>query len=44
MYFIDVEHSNSFRMWNRENIFVASEGVIPFRLYENGEADGRFYL
>ena len=27
MYFIDVEHSNSFRMWNRENIFVASEGV-----------------
>lgn len=27
MYFIDMEHSNSFRMWNRENIFVASEGV-----------------
>ncbi len=27
MYFIDVEHSNSFRMWNRENTFVPSEGV-----------------
>lgn len=27
MYFVDVPHSNSFRMWNRDNTFVASEGV-----------------
>lgn len=27
MYFVDVEHSNSFRMWNRDDTFVASEGV-----------------
>lgn len=27
MYFVDVEHSNSFRMWNRDDTFVASDGV-----------------
>ncbi len=28
MYFADVPHANSYRIWNRENCFVPSEGVV----------------
>lgn len=28
LYLIDVPHSNSYRIWNRTNTFVASEGIV----------------
>ena len=28
LYFINVPHSNSYRIWNRSNTFVASEGIV----------------
>lgn len=42
MYFIDVEHSNSFRIWNREDTFVTSEGVTLGDCTRTGKPSAAF--
>jgi hypothetical protein len=42
LYFINVEHSNSYRIWNRENTFVASEGVTLNECKRNEDLTAAF--
>ena len=35
LYFMNVDHANSYRIWNRDNTFVPAEGVQVDEVYRN---------
>lgn len=42
MYFLNVDHANSFRIWNREDTFAASEGVTLSDCTRTGKPSAGF--
>ena len=42
LYFMDVDHANSYRIWNRDNTFVPAEGVELDEVYRNGNLTAGF--
>ena len=46
LYFVNVPHSNSYRIWNRSNTFAASEGIVlsECKRAENLTAEFRYKL
>ncbi len=42
LYFIDVPHSNAYRIWHRENTFVASEGMEVYAGERSGDLKAGF--
>lgn len=42
LYFMNVEHANSYRIWNRDNCFVTAEGIEIDEVFRKGDLTAGF--